>query len=200
MSAMRQPVPRHLPLFRSEDQLRLLGILLLEPRKDWSVDELAAATGAPRPSVHRELQRAVAAGLVDRDASARPHRFRANTHTPLYSPLRDLLELTVGLESELRNFLEGEEGIDAAIIHGSWAGGTARLGSDVDVLAVGEPDLTRLRRQLRDIGRRAGRRIDVTAFSPAEFARRRAVGDGFLEKILAEPHIVLVGDPGVIRR
>lgn len=176
----------------------MLGALLLEPRREWTADELVAATGTPRASAHRELQRAVAAGLVHRDATRRPHRFRANADSPLHSALRELLELTVGLESDLATLLESEPGVDAALIHGSWARGEAGVGSDADMIVVGEPDLTRLRRNVREIGRRAGRRIDVTAFSRSELIRRRAEGDPFIEKVLAEPHILLTGDSAVL--
>src|SRR4051794_38935863 len=120
---MRQSVPSLLPLFRSETQLRLLGLLILEPRRIWTANELANATGAPRPSVHRELNRAVQAGLISRDTQRRPHGFRAATESALYRPLRKLLELTVGVEAELRRVFEGEEDIELALIHGSWARG-----------------------------------------------------------------------------
>lgn len=191
---MRQKVPATLPLFRSEAQVRLLAILALEPRRSWSLDELVAALGAPRPSVHRELQRALTAGLIARDASRRPHRFTADTESPLYPPLRQLLELTVGVELELRRLLEAEEGVEAAVIHGSWVDGGAGPHSDVDVLVIGRPDLTHLRRAARDVGRRAGRTIDVTAFTAEEFERRRDRADGFVAKLLAGPRIALTGD------
>jgi predicted nucleotidyltransferase len=137
----------------------------------------------------------VAAGLVDRDDTRRPHRFRAVTKSPLYRPLRSLLELTVGIESQLRQLFEGEPNVDAALIHGSWARGQAGPDSDIDLLVVGRPDVTRLRRSTREIGRAVGRRIDTVVLSPEEFRKRRAAGDGFLEKILAEPHVVLAGSP-----
>src|SRR5215210_1269743 len=156
---MRHSVPAILPLFRSEDQLRILGALTLEPARSWTADELTAATRAPRASVHRELQRAVAAGLVTRDGSRRPHEFRAATDSPVYQPLRDLLELTVGVESQLRELLANEGGVEAAVLHGSWARAEAGPGSDVDVVVVGDPDLTHLRRAVRDLGRSSGRRI-----------------------------------------
>lgn len=190
---MRQTVPAYFPLFRSESQLRVLGLIVLEPRRSWTVDQLAEASAAPRPSVHRELQRALAAGLIERDASRRPHRFRASTKSALYRPLRDLLKMTVGVEPELRRLLQAEDEVDAAVIHGSWARGEAAAGSDIDVLVIGRPNVTRLRRSVRDVGRRVGRRIDTTVFSPDEFRRRRARGDGFLKKIDSEPHIELVG-------
>jgi predicted nucleotidyltransferase len=191
---MRQPVPALLPLFRSEDQLRLLALLVEEPSRSWTADELVAASGAARASVHRELGRAVDAGLVVRDAGRRPHAFRADSESPIYRPLRDLLAMTVGIESELRGLLEAEDGVDAAVIHGSWARGEAGRDSDVDVLVVGCPNLTRLRRKAREIGQRAGRRIDVTAFTRDEFERRRGANDPFVAKLLDAPHIVVAGD------
>jgi predicted nucleotidyltransferase len=189
---MRQSVPGLLPLFRSEDQVRLLAALALDPRRSWTVEELTAAIGAPRPSVHRELQRAVTAGFVDRDATRRPHAFRVATDSPTYRPLRELLELTVGLESELRALLDADPKVDAAAIHGSWAAGRAGVDSDVDVVVIGRLDLTELRRAVRAIGRRIGRRVDVTAFSPDEFRTRQERGDGFVKKLLDGPRIVLV--------
>src|SRR4051812_17042904 len=123
---MRQTVPSLLPIFRSEDQLRMLGLVVLEPAREWTLDDLAASTGMPRPSVHRELQRALSAGLVDRDATRRPHRSRPATDGPLYEPLRLLLERTIGIEEELRGVLDGRDGVELAVIHGSWARGEAR--------------------------------------------------------------------------
>lgn len=62
------------------------------------------------------------------------------------------------------------------------------------MLVVGEVDLGELRRRARPIGRRAGRRIDLTAFRPDEFRRGLAAGNGFLRKIAESPVKQLVGD------
>ena len=134
------------------------------------------------------------AGLVERDATRRPHRFSARSESPIYNPLRQLLEATVGVETELRRRLEADESVRAAAIHGSWVTGSSTPASDVDVVVVGRPDLTRLRRDARSIGRQAGRQIDITAFSPEEFERRRKAGEGFVRKLLNGPRVALVGD------
>src|SRR4051794_15138056 len=93
---MRTSTPDLLPLFRSEFQVRLLALLLLRPDQAWTIPEMAERLEAPISSVHRELGRAERAGIVDRDSESRPHAFRAAEESPLFAPLADLLELTVG--------------------------------------------------------------------------------------------------------
>lgn len=188
---MRIPAPRILPFFRSEMQLRMLGLLFEDPARDWTAHELRASLGAPASSVHRELQRALEADFVLRHDAARPHRYTANTAHPLFEPIEMILARTVGVEAELRSMLQDMDGVDAAVIHGSWASGTARAGSDVDVLVVGSIDHDELVRQTRVLGRRLGRRIDTLVFEPEEIRRRR--DQGFIRKLLDGPRVELVG-------
>jgi predicted nucleotidyltransferase len=191
---MRTSAPRLLPFFRSEAQLRLLALIFLHGDRPWSTEQIEAAVEAPATTAHRELHRALDAGLLVRDESVRPHAYRAATDSPAYEPLKALLASTVGLESELSELLDEAPGVRAAVIHGSWVDGRLRPDSDVDVLVVGEVDLAELRRRARPIGRRAGRRIDLTAFRPDEFRRELDAGNGFLRKIVDSPVEPLVGD------
>src|SRR5262249_5990831 len=130
---MRTSVPSLLPLFRSDMQVRLLALLLLQPERSWTLRALADAVDAPQSSVHRELVRAQAAGVIRRDDSARPHRFTAATDDAAYASLADLLRRAVGVESELQTLLDRPD-VAAAVIYGSWASGTRRPDSDIDVL------------------------------------------------------------------
>jgi predicted nucleotidyltransferase len=189
---MRTSAPAILPLFRSEMQLRLLALLLLQPERAWTLQELATDLGAPQSSVHRELSRAEDAGLVVRDATGRPHRFTAATGDAMYEPLAALLRRSVGVEAELRSVLSRAD-VTAAVIHGSWARGTRRPDSDIDVLVVGESPLRDLRRAVRPIGKAAGRTVDVTVLSPSEFLRLRDEGSSFVRGVLEEPTVGLVG-------
>ena len=196
---MRTSTPRLLPFFRSEVQLRILALILLDHRRRWTAEQVEDAIGAPATTVHRELRRALDAGLVIRDDSSRPHAYGAATDSPLYEPLKAILARTVGLEVELSEMLRGAPGVMAAVIHGSWVAGRLRPDSDVDVLVVGDVDLSDLRRRVRPIGRRAGRRIDLTAFRPDEFRRELDARNGFLTKIVAGPVEPLVGELEAMR-
>jgi predicted nucleotidyltransferase len=196
---MRTPAPAILPLFRSEMQVRLLALLLLQPERSWTLQDLARALDAPASSVHRELGRAENAGIVRRDATARPHRFQAATDDPLHEPLATLLGRSVGVEGQLRAVLERPD-VLVATIYGSWAGGTRRPDSDIDVLIVGDADLRELRRNVRSIGKAAGRTIDLTVLTADEFRHLLAERSSFARGVLDAPTTPLVGDLANIAR
>jgi predicted nucleotidyltransferase len=196
---MRTQIPALLPIFRSEMQLRLLALLLLQPERSWTLQELTQALDAPQSSVHRELARAEAAGIIRRDGTARPHRFRAAVDEPLHEPLATLLQRSVGVETDLKGALESA-GVLAAVIHGSWASASRRPDSDIDVLVVGDSDLRELRRLVRPIGKAAGRTIDLTVLTADEFHDLLARQSGFMRRVLVSPMTPLVGDLTSIAR
>ena len=82
----------------------------------------------------------------------------------------------------------------AAAIFGSWAEGHTTAGSDIDLLVVGDVDRGELLAAAPEVGRLAGREIDVTAYRPDEFADKIASGSGFLTTVLRGPLLPLVGD------
>jgi predicted nucleotidyltransferase len=190
---MRTKVPPLLPLFRSDMQVRLLGLVLLQPERQWTLQGLAAALNAPASSVHRELARAEASGVIRRDSGARPHRFSAATDDAAYEPLAELLRRSVGVEGQLRESLDRPD-VHAAVIFGSWASGTRRPGSDIDLLVVGDADLLELRRLVRPIGKATGRTIDVTLMRDEEFCQQFAKRSSFLRQLMEAPITSLVGD------
>jgi predicted nucleotidyltransferase len=182
-----------MPLFRSEMQVRLLALLLLQPERRWTLKDLGEALGAPQSSVHRELSRAEAAGVIRRDAASRPHRFSAATDDAAYEPLRDLLQRSVGIEDQLRERLERPD-VHAAAIYGSWASGARRADSDIDVLVVGDADQRELRRLIRPLDKGTGRTIDLTVMPDEEFRRLLKDRSSFARQVMEGPITSLVGD------
>jgi predicted nucleotidyltransferase len=174
-------------------QVRLLALVLLQPERRWSLQELSDVLGAPQSSVHRELSRAEGAGMIHRDDHARPHRFSAAIEDASYSALADLLRRTVGVESELRTALDRPD-VHAAAIFGSWVSGTRRPDSDVDLLVVGDAGLRELRQVIRPIEKSTGRRIDLTLLNDREFHRLVADRSSFVRGVLDSPVAVLAGD------
>ena len=168
----RQPAPALLPILRSQQQGEILALLLGDPGLELSLTEIAARTGAPHPSVYREIQRAEQAGLVTTRKMGNVRLVRANTASPYYPGLADVLTRAFGVPAVLAEVLRPVGGIAAAYIYGSWAArhdGQAgqRPVGDIDVLVLGEPDRDRLYDALSTAEERLGRPIQATIREPA---------------------------------
>ena len=163
----RQPTPGLLPILRSQQQGEILTLLLGDPDLEVSLTEIAARTGAPHASVHREIERAEQAGLVVTRKVGNTRLVRANTASPYYSGLAEVLTRAFGGPAVLAEALQPVNGIAAAYIFGSWAarheGRTGqRPVGDIDVLILGEPERDQLYAVLSGVEERLGRPVQAT--------------------------------------
>jgi predicted nucleotidyltransferase len=187
----RSSTPSLLPLLRSATQAGILERLFLHPDQAYTVGELAELLGVTDLSVRRELYRMVDAGMVDREAVGRQSVFRASVASPLYEPMRQLVERSVGVEPLLRELVAQTPGVEVAAIYGSWARGTIDAESDVDLLLVGDIEYAALVEQLMALQERVGREINTVWMRPEEW--REQQGSGFVREILSSPVRVLAG-------
>jgi DNA-binding transcriptional ArsR family regulator len=157
---MRSDGPALLPVFRSQHQAELLTWLLLHPGTEHSVTELAAHLGVPLSTLHREIVRLDAAGLVTSRTQGRNRLVRAATDHPAADALARLLEITFGPKVVIAEEFD-LPGVQRVIIFGSWAAryaGQAGLPPhDVDVLVVGSVE----RAALYDAADRAQARLGI---------------------------------------
>ena len=163
----RQPAPSLLPILRSQQQGEILALLLSDPDLELSLTEIAARLGVPHPSVYREVQRAEQAGLVTSRKIGNTRLVRANTASPYYSGLAEVLTRAFGVPAVLAEALAAVPGITAAYIYGSWAarhdGQTGqRPVGDIDVLVLGEPDRDQLYAALSTAEQRLARPVQPT--------------------------------------
>ncbi len=197
----RQPAPPLLPILRSQQQGEILALLLGDPDLELSLTEIAARTGAPHPSVHREIQRAEQAGLVTTRKLGTARLARANTASPYFAGLADVLTKAFGVPAVLAQVLRPVPGITAAYIYGSWAARQAgqagpRPVGDIDVLLLGEPDRDQLYAALSTAEERLGRPVQATIRDPGWLDS----GSGaFHETVTSRPLLrlpLLAGDGG----
>jgi DNA-binding transcriptional ArsR family regulator len=163
----RQPAPTLLPILRSQQQGEILALLLGDPDLELSLTEIAARTDTPHPSVHREIERAERAGLVITRRLGNVRLVRANTASPYFAGLAEILTRAFGVPAVLSEVLQPVHGIAAAYVYGSWAArheGKAgqRPVGDIDVLVLGEPDRDQLYGALSAAESRLGRPVQVT--------------------------------------
>lgn len=163
----KSPAPRLLPILRSQQQAELLALLLGDPDLELSLSELAERTGVPYASVHREVERAEAAGLVQSRRVGRTRLVRADTTSPYHHGLADVLTKAFGVPHVLAEALSDVHGIGDVYVYGSWAArhhgepGTRPVG-DIDVLVLGAPDRDELFAAVAKAEARLGRPVQVT--------------------------------------
>jgi DNA-binding transcriptional ArsR family regulator len=193
----RSAAPSLLPILRSQQQGEILALLLGDPDLELSLTQIADRTGTPHPSVHREIERAERAGLVISRKLGTSRLVRANTDSPYYAGLADVLTKAFGVPVVIAGALSTVDGIDAAYIYGSWAARHAgqpgqRPVGDIDVLILGEPDRDQLYSALSSAEEHLGRPIQATIRDPDWLA----AGSGpFHDTIISRPMVAVSPTP-----
>lgn len=186
----------------SDSQARVFRWLFGQPERSYHLSELLRLTGLGSASLQRELNKLAKAGLVRSERVGNLRRFQANPQSPVYGELAGLTRKTMGVEPLLREaLLPLAPHLQAAWIYGSVAKQTDTAKSDVDVMLVGKKlSLSKVLELLMPLESQLGRKINPTCFTTAEFKRRRAERDSFVNRVLAQPVITLIGDaPGPAR-
>jgi predicted nucleotidyltransferase len=142
MSDMKTSAPGLLPLFRSETQLEVLGLLYAGPARSWTVGEIARQLQLGLPTVSREVNRLAEAGILLVQSVGRTRVVRANWELSWAEPLAQLLDRTIGPLAGLSEALSEMPEIHSAWVYGSWAeryhGKVGMAPRDIDVLVVGD--------------------------------------------------------------
>ena len=189
---MKTRPTNHCPLFASRLQADLLAEMFDEPSLWRDFDDLRRACSVSASTLHAELARLRAAGMIERDGSCRPYLYRPDVASPLTEPVQQLVERTVGVESLIRRALESVDGLEAAAIFGSWARGQALPESDIDVIVVGEVSVAEAAQAVTPVEQQIGRDVNLVVVDRA--TRSELAGGQFLSHVLATPPIPLVGN------
>ena len=179
----------------TDSQSRVLGWIFGQPGRAYHLNELRRLTGLGSASLQRELNRLAAAGLVDVQAVGNLRCFQANPNSPVYAELVALTRKTLGTVPVLREALQALlPSLQSAWVYGSVAKQTDTAQSDIDVMLVGEGlQLSQVLSALEPAEAQLGRKINPSCYSPQEFERRRAEPDSFVQRVLSQPVLPLIG-------
>ena len=174
---------------------RALTQLLLHPDSSYHVRELARLTGTTPGTLHKELSRLAAVGLLLRERQGNQVRYRANRECPVFPELAGLFRKTTGLVGVLAEALRTlQPAPDLALVFGSLARGDGNARSDVDLLLIADCSFGAAVKALHPAQEILQREINPVLYTTAEFARRVAAGEGFALNILANPKLFIIGN------
>lgn len=171
---------------------KVLSLLLLHPDTDYHVRELARLTGTAPGTLHKELAKLAAIGLLLRKTQGNQVRYQANQQCPVFPELAGLLRKTTGAVEILATALEALAP-PLALIFGSVASGTETASSDIDLLVIGNVGFADVVRATHPAQAELGRDINPVVYSAQEFKRRVDEQDPFVLDLLAKPKIFLTG-------
>ena len=176
-------------------QQRVLGLLYGNPARSFYSNEIVRLSGVGIGTVHRELARLLASGLVTAGLIGNQKHYQANRAAPVFEELRGLALKTFGVADVLRAALAPlAPRIRVAFVHGPVAAGADAAAADVDVmvlsdyLAYGEVIAA-----FAPAERSLGRGVNPSIYGRVEFVRRASEEGGFLARVLNGPRILLIG-------
>jgi predicted nucleotidyltransferase len=179
----------------------ILAQLFAHPDKRFYVREIARAAGAAPSLVQRDLATLTAAGILERTEEGRQVYYRANPGCPIFEELKGIATKTFGIGDALREMLEPfRDRIRVAFVYGSVASGTHAARSDVDVMIVGDLEVSDIAQRLLEAERRLRRPVNPTVYPVAEFRSKAAEGHHFVAGVLERPIVFLIGDQRELER
>ena len=193
IESVSRSAPALVPLFRSEQQLRLLSVLFAEATDELSINVLAERAGVAQATASREVARLAEHGLVVTRALGRNTLAAANWDLPWARELRSILIQTVGVLGRLSDALKSMAGVEEAYVFGSWAARyTGEAGPpprDVDVLVIGDARLRDVRRACSAVERDLRVEVNPVVVGREEWATED--GNAFVEQIRSQPLVTI---------
>lgn len=172
------------PLVRMFDEildpsirLRVAGLLVSFPEKEFTGREIARLLGVSHSNVQRALRVLVDDGLVSKKRIGKADVFWTNQDHFAFKALRELFQARRELPERIAKDLRAafRESGTSAIVFGSYARGDADRDSDLDVLVIAKDRSAledKITRTEADFARKYGIRLSVKVVSPSDLAQR----------------------------
>jgi predicted nucleotidyltransferase len=162
--------------------------------------EIASLTHQPIRAIQRELSRLEAVQILVSHTEGNRKYFAANRESPVFPELRALLVKTAGFGQVIQESLKKEfDKIQLAFIFGSYAHGTESITSDIDLMVIGDITGRELSTRLTPVKESLIREINPTILEIEDFQDKVIKQDPFVQSVLQEPKLFLVGDENELR-
>jgi len=181
-------------LITSKSRIELLTWFVSHPGERFHYLQLDKLLKSSRASLQKELKRLEDGGILRSAKEGNIRFYWVNQEHPLYPELKSIVFKTAGLADFLRESLGKLGTVEEAFIYGSVAKNVEDMGSDVDVMIIGDVDMDALHEALGAAEDRIGREINPAVYSREDWDRRVAAGQAFAADVLGGKRIFLIGD------
>lgn len=183
-----------LRITKSKTRKKILQLFFSFPDKKYYLRELERILGISVANIRRELLSLEKNNLFKKEKVGNQVYYFLNKQSPIFNEVKKIVSKTIGAEALIGDGLKKVANIDAAFIFGSFAGEKEDNLSDIDLMIIGQPDEDVLISKIDAAEIGLAREINYNIFSAKDFKdglKKKAV---FLEEIMANPKIFIIGN------
>lgn len=195
-------------LFGSKTRIKLLHLFLNNPGQAYYVREITRLIDEQINSVRRELSNMLKVGIIKSDTADNKLYYEVNQRYEHYVPLRAIfaddmpkdqqsVDQTAPSTLDWQIKLDELGGVKLAILSGVFVQGSL---SDVDLLIVGMPSPTKVKKLVKSLEKKEGRELNYSVLPYDEFYYRLSVKDRFVTEICGGKHVLLRDEEHILER
>jgi len=179
----------------TETQQQVLGLLYGQPDKTFYTKQILRATGMGVATIKRELERMLAAGILQMNKVGNQHHYQANPECPIYEELLGITRKTFGVADVIRDSLAPLlSDIDMAFIYGSVAKHEDSSSSDIDVMVISDRlSYTDVMDLCLHAETKLGRPVNPSVYDKKQITEKLSQKASFLTRVMEQPKIWLKG-------
>jgi predicted nucleotidyltransferase len=164
------------------------------------MQEIGRILGKKPGNFQRVINNMEKEGVLISERKANARYFKTNKDYPLYEEMKNIVFKTVGITGSIKEVLKKAGVIDFAFIYGSYAKEKENHLSDIDLVIVGKCNEDTLIKELDRLEELLKREINYKLYSSNEFKKETLQKEPFLQNILKDKKIMLIGDENALRK
>lgn len=182
-------------LYISKSKIResLLVLYFTNPKNKYYLRELERILNFSAGSIRRELLKFEEDNLFIKKKQGNLLYYYLNENHPLFNELKSIISKTAGVEFSFKNELSKIKNIKFALIFGSFASKKENEKSDIDLMVIGEPDISEFNKNILFLENKLKREINPVIYSFDEYLEKKIQNTQFILDILKKPKIILIG-------
>ncbi len=177
----------------SSTRAELLGLFFNNSDDKFYLREIARHIGKDAAGIKRELDNLVKIGILAREKRGVQKYYFANRNSPIFSEMKGLIFKTTGVQGSIKATLSRLKGVQAAFIYGSFAKGAEKEDSNINLMVIGQVNITELNDLVMGLEEKLKREIDYLVFDEQEYRKRKDSKDPFIREVVKGKKIFLVG-------
>ncbi len=160
--------------------------------------DIQRRSGLSIGTIQKEMSHLKKMDLIVAERDGNRLYYKANSDHPLYLDICGLVKKTSGIATKLQAALQTLDGIECAIIFGSYAKGDEKSHSDIDLIVIGNLGLRTLVGKLKPLSDEVEREINPHIYSTKSWKEKLKKNDHFVKSVMNEKKIFLIGDEDVL--